>query len=110
MLRTGATRTSARSGAPAHRYALRNKGLRSPGIPTTTGFVLIITSPGKERGVYRQLQSIEEITEVHLLFGDYDLIAKVVVEGYNAVSRVVVEKIRPTSGVLDTITMTEVPF
>ncbi len=76
----------------------------------TNGFVLIVTLPGKERDVYRQLMEVPEIKDLHLLFGEYDLIAKVQVEGYNAISNVVVNSIRSVDGVEDTITMMEVPF
>ena len=41
------------------------------------GFVLISTAPAKEHQVYNELLKIKEIVELHPLFGEYDLIAKV---------------------------------
>ncbi len=72
--------------------------------------MLILTAPGRERDVYRRLQEVSEIKDLHLLFGEYDLIAKVNAEGFSAISNIVVDKIRSVEGVMDTITMTEVPF
>ena len=43
-------------------------------------FVLIKTSPGYERKVYTKLEKIKEISELHPLFGEYDLIVKFYVE------------------------------
>ena len=42
-----------------------------------TGFVLITTKPGKEHDVRARLDEIEEVTNRWMLFGEYDLIAKV---------------------------------
>jgi DNA-binding Lrp family transcriptional regulator len=41
------------------------------------GFVLISTAPAKEHEVYNQLLNVKEIVELHPLFGEYDLIAKI---------------------------------
>ena len=41
------------------------------------GFILIKTEPSKEQQVYEALGSVEEIVELHPLFGEFDLMAKV---------------------------------
>ena len=43
----------------------------------TLGFVLIDTSATYEHEVYNKLSKVPEIIELHPLFGDYDLIAKI---------------------------------
>ena len=44
------------------------------------GFVLITTEPGKEHEVRATLDGIEFVTDRWMLFGEYDLIARVQAE------------------------------
>ncbi len=74
------------------------------------GFVLIKVFPGKEREVYDKLISLKEVEELYPLFGEYDLIAKVVVRSLEELSDVVVNKIRTTDGVVETKTLTGAKF
>ena len=41
------------------------------------GFILISTAPAKEHDVFKALMNVPEIVELHPLFGEYDLIAKI---------------------------------
>ena len=41
-----------------------------------TAIVLIVAEPGAESDVYQQLKLIPEVVEAMLLFGEYDLYAK----------------------------------
>jgi DNA-binding Lrp family transcriptional regulator len=75
-----------------------------------TGFVLVSTAPAKEHDVYSELLKVKEIVELHPLFGEYDLIAKVEAEDFNALGQVVVDKIRAVKGVIDTKTLTGIKF
>ncbi len=74
------------------------------------GFVLISTSPAKEHEVFEQLKSIQQVVEVHPLFGEYDLIAKLDANDFNSLGQVVVDKIRTIPGVIDTKTLTGIKF
>jgi DNA-binding Lrp family transcriptional regulator len=74
------------------------------------GFVLISTAPSKETDVFNQLKSIDNIVEVHPLFGEYDLIAKIDAKDFNTLGQIVVDKIRTISGVIDTKTLTGIKF
>ena len=74
------------------------------------GFVLIKVFPGKEREVYDKLAGLKEIEELYPLFGEYDLIAKVVVRSFEELSDVVVNKIRSIDGVVETKTLTGAKF
>jgi DNA-binding Lrp family transcriptional regulator len=74
------------------------------------GFVLVKISPRKERDVYEKLANLEEIEELYPLFGEYDLIAKIVVRDFDELSDVVVKKIRSLDGVLETKTLTGAKF
>ena len=70
------------------------------------GFILISTAPAKEQEVYRDLMNVSEIVELHPLFGEYDLIAKIETKDFNELGKVVIEKVRIIPGVIDTKTLT----
>jgi DNA-binding Lrp family transcriptional regulator len=74
------------------------------------GFVLISTSPTQEHVVYNKLLGVKHIVELHPLFGEYDLIAKVSAEDFNALGQIVVDEIRGVEGVLETKTLTGIKF
>ena len=74
------------------------------------GYVLISTAPAKEHDVYNQLKDVPDIIEVHPLFGEYDLIAKIETEDFNELGRIVVDGIRSIDGVIDTKTLTGIKF
>ncbi len=74
------------------------------------GFVLIKTAPAAEREVYRILKDIDEVVEVHSLFGEFDLITKIHADNFNKLGQVVVDKIRSIEGVEDTKTLTGIEF
>src|SRR5207247_11087405 len=74
------------------------------------GFVLISTAPAKEHEVYNELLKVKEIVELHPLFGEYDLIAKIEAEDFNVLGQVVVDKIRSIAGVIDSKSLNGITF
>ena len=78
------------------------------GAFTAIGFVLIDIEPAREKEVYSKLMTIGQIVELYPLFGEYDLIAKVEAESYDAIGAVVVSKIRSIDGVKATKTLARV--
>ncbi|RLF50064.1 MAG: Lrp/AsnC family transcriptional regulator [Thermoplasmata archaeon] len=70
------------------------------------GYILIKTEAAKEHSVYERLKHIEEVVEVHALFGEYDFIVKLEAEDFNKLGEIVVDKIRAIDGVKDTETLT----
>ena len=79
-------------------------------INLAIGFVLISTAPAKEHDVYNELLKVAAIVELHPLFGEYDLIAKIEAEDFNALGEIVIDRIRAISGVIDTKTLTGIKF
>jgi DNA-binding Lrp family transcriptional regulator len=69
-------------------------------------FVLIRILPSHEYEVYNKLSKIQEIKELHPLFGEYDCIAKIEVEDFDKLGNIVFNKIRPIDGVTETDTLT----
>ena len=74
------------------------------------GFVLINVAPAQEHDVYNKLSKIPQVVELHPLFGEYDLIAKIDANGFEELGTIIVNKIRSITGVLDTKTLTGLTF
>ena len=70
------------------------------------GFVLIQTAPAREHEVYNKLLKVPEIIELHPLFEEYDLIAKIKSDDFEKLGNIVSDKIRSIKGVIDTKTLT----
>ena len=81
-----------------------DKTISLNGENMAVGFVLVSTAPAKEHEVYNELLKVKEITELHPLFGEYDLIAKIEADDFNVLGQVVVDHIRTIPGVIDTKT------
>jgi len=74
------------------------------------GFVLISAAPAHEHEVYNKLSKVPQIVELHPLFGEYDLIAKIEAEDFERLGNIVVNHIRSIEGVIDTKTLTGTKF
>jgi len=74
------------------------------------GFVLINVVPAHEHEIYNKLSKIPQIIELHPLFGEYDLIAKIEADDFEELGTIIVNKIRSITGVLDTKTLTGLTF
>ena len=70
-----------------------------------TGFALLSISPLHEKTVFESLRNIPEITEIHPLFGEYDILVKIDGADIDAIGEVVIKKIRSLKGVVDTKTL-----
>ena len=70
------------------------------------GFVLMHVSPLHEYEVFNKLSKLHEIIELHPLFGEYDLIAKIEAEDYESIGKIIINKIRTIEGIIDTKTLT----
>ena len=69
------------------------------------GFVLITTKPGKEQSVRDALDNIEYVTNKWILFGEFDLIARIQSDDEFTLTKTIVEMIRPIEGIIDTRTL-----
>ena len=68
--------------------------------------VLLTTEPGREQEVVNELSEMSEIEEAMVLFGEYDVYCKVVVEDFSQLSDLVLRNVRTLSGVVETTTLT----
>ncbi len=74
------------------------------------GFIMISTSPTKEHDVFKTLMNISEVLELHPLFGEYDLIAKIEAPDFDILGKIVIKKVRSIPGIIDTKTLTGIKF
>lgn len=68
--------------------------------------VLLTTEPGREQEVVSELNKMVEIEEAMVLFGEYDVYCKVIVDDFSQLSDLVLKNIRTLSGVVETTTLT----
>jgi DNA-binding Lrp family transcriptional regulator len=70
------------------------------------GFVLMHVSPLHEYEVFNTLSKLHEVIELHPLFGEYDLIAKIEAKDYESIGEIIIHKIKTIDGIIDTTTLT----
>ena len=66
------------------------------------GYVLVNVTPGMEIDAYNSIKSMKNVDDITVLFGDYDLIVKLVADDLASIAKTVVETIRPVEGVINT--------
>jgi len=69
------------------------------------GYVLIVTSPTREKAVLKAVSGIKNVLEAYALFGEYDIIVKVRARDGNELGSIVIKHIRSIEGVIDTETL-----
>lgn len=62
-------------------------------------YILITAEKGLEQEIYNALTDYEEILGVHILFGEWDILAKLDVENTEALGTFVMDKVRVIPGV-----------
>ena len=67
--------------------------------------VLINTDIGAEEEVLNQLMSIEGVKEAYMVYGVYDIVAKIAVDSTEKLKEIVSSKIRKIPKVRSTLTM-----
>ena len=75
------------------------------GLFVPIAFVLMNTKVGSERDVLRELNKIEGIEEAFVLYGTYNIIARVESESMKHLKQKIAWNIRKLGNVLTTITM-----
>jgi DNA-binding Lrp family transcriptional regulator len=70
-----------------------------------TAFVLINAEIGSEDEVLKQLKSVSNVKEAYVVYGVYDIVAKVEAETMDKLKEIVTWKIRRLDKVRSTLTM-----
>lgn len=69
------------------------------------GYVLISLKKSNEQNLYAELSGMKEVVEVNILFGEWDIIAKIETESAESLGSFVMENIRSNPEVSLTSTM-----
>ena len=69
------------------------------------GFALLSISPLHEKSVFEALKNMAEVTEVHPLFGEYDILIKIECGDIDTIGEVVIKNIRALKGIVDSKTL-----
>lgn len=67
-------------------------------------YVLIQTEQGKMAEAAEQVQAIEDVDEVDVVTGPYDVIAHIVADEIDAIGKLVVSEVQTVKGVIRTLT------
>ena len=70
-----------------------------------SAFILIMSKTVTERSVIRELSKLEEVVDVSVVYGDYDIIAKIESETLEGLNSVILDKIRALDEVSNTSTL-----
>ena len=73
-------------------------------------FVLFKTQPTRERDVYLSLSNNDVVAEVHVLYGEFDLLVRVSSDNSVDLSKMLVQDFRQIEGVKETQTMIAVDY
>lgn len=72
-------------------------------------YILIVTDPQKTADVYKQLQEIREIVEVHEVMGPYDIVCEIQVDDLADVPPILSRRVRRIAGVESTTSLVAFP-
>jgi DNA-binding Lrp family transcriptional regulator len=68
-------------------------------------FILLNVELGQEPNVAKELEKISEVTQSYLVYGVYDIIARVKAENMNELKELISSKIRRLEDVRTTLTL-----
>jgi DNA-binding Lrp family transcriptional regulator len=71
----------------------------------TKAYVLITTEIGRGDDVYSTLGEMEEVREVSIVAGTYDIVAIVESQSARDIGRIVMDRIQRIDGVMSTVTL-----
>ena len=72
---------------------------------TSLAWILISCEPGRERDVYLQLLDMPVVSEVSVVYGELDLVARIDFESEKDMSRMLIEDMRHVEGIKKTETL-----
>jgi len=72
-----------------------------------TSYTLVRVLPAKDKETYAKVKSFEEVKDIILTYGEYDLILKVESNSLEDLDHFIFNKLRTTDGVASTTTLLE---
>ena len=74
-------------------------------LKVASAYILINCEIGEESSVMSQLKTMQNVSEVHIVYGVYDLIAKIEAEDTDSLKKIVTDNLRVLEKVRSTMTM-----
>jgi DNA-binding Lrp family transcriptional regulator len=71
----------------------------------TRAYVLITTEIGRGDDVYKSLGEMEDIREVNIVAGTFDIVAIVESQSARDIGRIVMDRLQRIDGVMSTVTL-----
>lgn len=68
-------------------------------------YVLMVTDPGRTKGVLAAMRDIEGVVETHEVMGPYDIVAEILVDNLTQIPPILGEKIRKIGGIQSTTSL-----
>ncbi len=68
-------------------------------------YVLMVTDPGKTKGVLEAIRAIEGVVETHEVMGPYDIVAEIEVDSLTQIPPILGENIRKIGGIQSTTSL-----
>ena len=72
-------------------------------------YVLVVTDPGRTKGVLDVIQDIPGVTETHEVMVPYDIVAEIEVENLTDIPRILGDRIRKIAGIQSTTSLVTLP-
>ena len=73
-------------------------------------YVLIMSRPGTEKQVVNELSEYERIKEIDIVYGEYDIIAKIEAENVEELNDFLLKTLRPIHAIERTSTLIAAPI
>ena len=68
-------------------------------------YLLINSEKGKEQDIFDKVLEFEQVIGAHIIFGEWDIIAKTRIENAESLATFIMDNIRPIEGVIMTSTL-----
>lgn len=72
-----------------------------------TSYTLARVLPAKDKDAYNEVKTFDEVKEVILTYGEYDLIIKIESDSLEDLDHFIFNKLRATEGIIATTTLLE---
>ena len=89
----------------SHNKRKSNGGVRQGVVFVSTAFVLFKCLPQMEKDVFIALLNLECVTETHVSYGEYDLVARIEFDNEKEMAKTLIGNMRALPGVLKTETL-----
>ncbi len=68
-------------------------------------YILLIVKPGEESKVAEEMNKLEQVKEINIVYGEYDIVAKIEEESMESLQNFLIKKIRAMDQVERTSTL-----